>query len=77
MPQYVSGNVTSVVGACVILHNICEEEGHVLLVEKSEQEDILVDSCDPSPAGEDTQASVDFDPNDRQYLAEKETRGMD
>ncbi|XP_015267767.1 PREDICTED: putative nuclease HARBI1 [Gekko japonicus] len=65
-------NVTSLVRACVILHNICEEKGHEILAEHSEQGHTLADHCDPKPARVHTEETVDFDPNDAQCLAEGE-----
>ncbi|XP_060095048.1 uncharacterized protein LOC132572218 isoform X2 [Heteronotia binoei] len=65
-------NVTSVVRACVILHNICEEKGHELLREESEQDRTPAGCCDAKPAEEHTEAAVESDPNAGQHLAEGE-----
>lgn len=65
-------NVTSLVRACVILHNICEEKGHALLGDHSEEGHIHGDRCDPRSAGGHAEAPMDLDPNNNQCLAEGE-----
>nr|XP_056700508.1 zinc finger protein 420-like [Euleptes europaea] len=63
-------NVASMVRACVVLHNICEEKGHPLLQEDSEQVPSLADLLRSAPTVGGTQASVANDLNDMCHLDE-------
>ncbi|XP_048345239.1 putative nuclease HARBI1 [Sphaerodactylus townsendi] len=63
-------NVTATARACVILHNICEEKGHAILEEDSEQGPTLKDHFDPKPTTSPAQASLDSDMNDSRHLDE-------
>ncbi|XP_077187042.1 uncharacterized protein LOC143834261 [Paroedura picta] len=65
-------NVTSVVRVCVILHNMCEEKGHMLLEEHSEHDRNPPDRCDPKPDEGQEQAAAELELSNRQYLAEGE-----
>ncbi|XP_048345295.1 protein ANTAGONIST OF LIKE HETEROCHROMATIN PROTEIN 1-like [Sphaerodactylus townsendi] len=66
-------NVTSLVAACVVLHNICEEKGHEVPQAVAECRPTLAQLCEPEPTVVQTTTPARYNPCNDRHLEEGKT----